>query len=481
MNSEQEITPSSTPRPRVAVIGAGASGLAAAKCLLEEQLEVVIYEQAPQIGGLWNYDDTLPDGGGAMYRSLHTNTSKDTLSFSDFPLPEHTPDFPPRSQVLEYLHDYATHFGLHASLRLNTAVESVERSLEDQWTVRARAGEQVSTERFDGVVVSSGTDCSAQIPPQASADTFTGQVLHSSGYKEPEAFAGQRIVVAGVGSSGVDIAAELSKVASCLWLSTTQSAWFIPRYLLNRPYDHLNTRLSRWLPSRLRMSLFADLILSEYRRLGITRKLLQQRGLVLPPFDLWRTRLTPCNADFLQQIQRGAIAVKPRVSRLSGQQVCFADGSAVEADTLICCTGYELRFPFLSETLLAVEHNRVALYKFVFHPDLPTLAFVGICTVLGSHIPVAEIQARWVAGVLAGRLLLPSTQEMHAEIERFRAHPSHQSPVALLVDPLEYVDEIAKCLGVRPHLWRHPRELPRWVLGPFSAAHYRLDGPGLKR
>jgi dimethylaniline monooxygenase (N-oxide forming) len=79
------------------------------------------------------------------------------------------------------------------------------------------------------------------------------------------------------------------------------------------------------------------------------------------------------------------------------------------------CTSYELCFLFLSDTLLEVEHNRVELYEYVFYPDLPTLAFVGICTVLGSYIPVAEMQARWFAGMFAGRMPLPSNQEVHAE------------------------------------------------------------------
>jgi cation diffusion facilitator CzcD-associated flavoprotein CzcO len=375
-------------------------------------------------------------------------------------LPHHTPDFPPRSQVLQYLHDYATHFGLHPYLRLNTMVESVERSAQQQCLVRVRTGDQLSTEPFDAVVVCSGTDRYSQIPHLAGAETFTGKVLHSSSYKGPEAFAGQRVVVAGVGSSGVDIATELSEVASCLWLCTAQGAWFIPRYLLNHPYDYQTTRFSRLIPYRLGMSLSDRLLLFEYRRMGITRKLLQERGMLLPPFDFWRVRLTPCDADFLQQIKRGTIGVKPRVSSLRDQQVCFSDGSAVEADTIIYCTGYELRFPFLSESLLQVEDNRVKLYKYVFHPDQPTLAFVGICTVLGSHIPVAEMQGRWVARVLAGRMQLPSKQQMHADIVRFRAHPSQQSPVALVVDPLEHVDELAALVGVRPHLWRHPRIVP---------------------
>src|SRR5260370_10298314 len=100
------MAPSPARRRRVAVIGAGVSGLTAAKCLLDEGLEPVVYEQASQIGGLWNYDEALPDGGGVMYRSRRTNTSRHTLVFPDFPLPQTTTDFPSHREVLQHLHDY---------------------------------------------------------------------------------------------------------------------------------------------------------------------------------------------------------------------------------------------------------------------------------------------------------------------------------------------------------------------------------------
>ncbi len=166
--------------------------------------------------------------------------------------------------------------------------------------------------------------------------------------------------------------------------------------------------------------------------------------------------------------------------QLKGYEVRFADGSVIEADALVCCTGYTLRFPLLPEDLVEVKQNRVDLYKHVFHPDLPTLTFVGLCTVAGSHLPVAEMRGRWVARVLAGRLPLPSQEEMHAAIERYRTHPSSQSPVPMQVQLLEYVEEIAAMLGVCPRLWRHPGAVLRWFLGPFSAAHYRLNALGEK-
>ena len=476
MVSDQGMARFPSLKRRVAVIGAGVSGLAAAKCLLDEGLEPVVYEQSPQIGGLWNYDEALPDGGGVLYRALRSNTSKQTLAFSDFPLPETAPDYPHHSEVLQYLRDYAVHFRLQSSIKLNTIVESVKPAAQGQWTVRTRKGEQVTTETFDAVVVCSGRDRYPQMPELPGSDTFAGQVLHSSRYKGPEAFASKRVVVAGVGSSGVDIVTELSTVAQHVCLSTGSGAWFIPRYVLNRPYDHQLTRLAQCLPYRLRLFLFQRLLLLEYRRMGVTLRQLRSRGLPLPRFDLWSARLTPCN-DLLPRIQRGTIQVKPRIAQLEGHEVRFTDGSTIEAEAIVCCTGYALRFPFLPEGLLEIKADRVDLYKHVFHPDLPTLAFVGLCTVAGSHFPVAEMQGRWVARVLAGRLPLPPREEMLAAIECYRAHPSSKSPVPMEVQLLEYVEDIAAILGVRPRLWQHPSAVPRWFLGPFSAAHYRLDEP----
>ena len=479
MVMEHERTLSSQGRRRIAVIGAGASGLVAAKCLLEEGLEPMVYEQSPQIGGLWNYDETLPNGGGVMYRSLRTNTSKHTMAFSDFPLTESAPDFPSHCEVLQYLCDYATHFGLHTYLQLNTVVESVEPKAQGQWTVCTRSGERVSTETFEAVLVCSGRDCSPQLVHPPGAETFKGSFLHSSSYKGPEEFAGKRIVVAGVGSSGVDIATELSKVAESLYLSTEHGAWFIPRYVLGRPYDHQLTRLAEQLPYRLRMFLFSRLLFIEYKRMGVSPHQLQAQGLPLPTFDLWSSRLTPCN-DLLTRIQSGAIQVKPRMTQLERQQLRFADGSFAEVDAVICCTGYELRFPFLPDALLEIKHNGVELYKHVFHPDIPTLAFIGLCNVAGATFPVVEMQGRWVARVLAGSIHLPSREEMHAAIKRYRSHPSHRSPVPMQVQLLEYVEDIAGILGIRPHIWRHLGAAPRWFLGPFSATHYRLDEPDKK-
>ena len=257
----------------------------------------------------------LPDGVGSC--TVRTNTSKHTLAFPDFPLLETASGFPSHSDVLQYLRDYAAHFGLHTYLHLNTMVESVESAAKGKWMVYARTGEQVSTETFHAVVVYSGRDRSHQLVHPPGSETFAGRILHSSSYKGPEEFAGKRIVVVGVGSSGVDIATELSRVADRLYLSTEHSTWFIPRYVLGRPYDHQLTRLAQRLPYRLRLFLFSRLLLFEYRRMGVTPHQLQARGLPLPSSISGvpgsRPALISCNASnpalFTRAVQNKSITL----------------------------------------------------------------------------------------------------------------------------------------------------------------------------
>src|SRR5207237_1958505 len=116
--------------------------------------------------------------------------------------------------------------------------------------------------------------------------------------------------------------------------------------------------------------------------------------------------------------------------------------------------------------------------KHVFHPELPNLAFVGMVTVGGPLPPVAEMQARWVARVLAGAVRLPSPAQMRADVTQRRALQAQRSSYPLRVQLLDYLDEIAAQIGVRPQVPRHLPLAGALLLGPALPAHYRLNGPG---
>jgi hypothetical protein len=101
--------------------------------------------------------------------------------------------------------------------------------------------------------------------------------------------------------------------------------------------------------------------------------------------------------------------------------VVFADGSEVEADVVVYCTGYKVTFPFFAPDFIAAPGNDLPLFRRVFHPDVPGLAFIGLLQPLGAVMPIAEAQSEWVCDYLAGRYVLPPAPELRADIERERA------------------------------------------------------------
>ena len=238
------------PIQRVAVIGAGAAGLTALKALREEGLDPVAFEQSREVGGVWRYDESVSGGGSPAYRSLTTNTSARMMAFSDFPMPHALPEFPARADVLQYLNDYADHFNLRSCIQFNTCVETVEPADDGGWTVHL-AGSSLP-QHFDAVVVASGFYREPRWPSLPGLDTFRGRVMHSGAYQGPEPFAGQRVVVIGAGSSGSDIAAEVSTTAAQVELAARSGVWFSPHFRNGQPADYGLTRMSQLVPARLK-------------------------------------------------------------------------------------------------------------------------------------------------------------------------------------------------------------------------------------
>lgn len=142
-------------KKRIAVIGAGASGLTCIKCCLEEGLEPVCFERSGDIGGLWRYQETPEEGRASIYQSVVINTSKEMMCFSDYPIPDHYPNFMHNSQVLEYFRMYAKEFDLLKYIQFKTTVCSVKKqpdfSTSGQWQVVTECEGKKQVDVFDGV------------------------------------------------------------------------------------------------------------------------------------------------------------------------------------------------------------------------------------------------------------------------------------------------------------------------------------------
>ena len=117
---------------RVAVIGAGPSGIAAAKALLDAGYEnLTIYDRGRDVGGNWVFDDAA--GHSSVFETTHIISSRRYSQYDDYPMPESYPDYPSHQLLADYFQGYARHFGLYPFIRLRTAVERAEPHGEAGW------------------------------------------------------------------------------------------------------------------------------------------------------------------------------------------------------------------------------------------------------------------------------------------------------------------------------------------------------------
>jgi len=230
---------------RVCVIGAGCSGLATIKSLLDEGIkDIVCYEQNAWIGGNWKY--TAEVSHSSVCSTTHIISSKKLSEFSDFPMPEDYPDYPSHEQVLQYFESYADRFNLRDYICFNTKVDTVKKTASDQWEVMLEDG---SSELFTHLLVANGHHSAARHPDWAS--DFSGRYMHSHSFKNNKEFEDEKVLVVGAGNSACDCAVEISRVARRVDLSIRTPQYIIPKFFLGQPSDTFN-KGTLWIPRSIR-------------------------------------------------------------------------------------------------------------------------------------------------------------------------------------------------------------------------------------
>ena len=142
-------------------------------------------------------------------------------------------------------------------------------------------------------------------------------------------------------------------------------------------------------------------------------------GLPKPDHQMLQAHPSVSTAVY-DRLAHGDITVKPNIARFEGKRVFFVDGSDVEADVVIYCTGYKVTFPFFDPDFVSAPDNDLPLYLRMIKPGVPNLFFIGLCQPLGAIFPIAERQAALCGEYLAGRYRLPSESEMTDEMNRER-------------------------------------------------------------
>ena len=408
-------------RKTVCIIGAGSSGIVAAKTLKEYGISFDCFERGSQIGGNWRFNND--NGMSSAYRSLHINTNRIIMAYSDYPMPVDYPMFPHHSHIINYFDNYVNHFGILENIQFNTEVKDVTQDNNRVYHVTTDNGLYL----YDNVIIANGHHWNPRFPDPAFKGNFTGEILHSHFYREVEQIKGKDILVVGIGNSAVDIACEAARTYSGkVVISTRSGANIVPNWLWSIPFDSLASSLTSKLPMIIQRFFLAT-------ALRLARGKQEDFGVPKPKRPLLSEHPT-LSQDLLNLSGRGLVKFKPNIKEFKGKTVIFEDETEQDFDMIVYATGYKVTFPFLKNQSFDVsETNDFRLYKKVIHPDYQGLYFLALIQPLGAIMPLAEVQSKWIAKILNGETKLPNKAEMLKSIQedkqamakRYKESPRH--------------------------------------------------------
>ncbi|HJF13480.1 MAG TPA: NAD(P)/FAD-dependent oxidoreductase [Enteractinococcus helveticum] len=352
-------------RQRIAIIGAGPSGLAALRAFESAERagaeipEIVCYEKQDDWGGQWNYswrtglDQYGEPVHSSMYRNLWSNAPKEALEFAEYTFDEHfgrpISSYPPREVLWDYI---------DGRLRSSNTKDKVHFATAARWvqynettgtftvTVEDLKNRTTSSSEFDRVIVATGHFSFPNAPSFEGIETFPGSVEHAHDFRGAEKLADQRVLMIGSSYSAEDIGVQAYKMGA---RSVTLS------YRSN-PLGHA-----------------------------------------------W-----PQGMEEL-----------PLVQRIDGNTVHFVNGEVREFDSIVMCTGYIHKYPFLPSDLAIDSPNNVypsGLYRGVVWQENPKLYYLGAQDQWFTF-NMFDAQAWYVRDLILGRTALPSAQDRAAHIE----------------------------------------------------------------
>lgn len=354
---------------RVAVLGAGPSGLAALRAFRsaadkgEKIPEVVCFERQDDWGGIWNYTwRTGTDEYGepvhcSMYRYLWSNGPKECLEFADYTFEEHfgkpIASYPPREVLWDYIKGRVEKSNVRDWCRFRTAVRKVEYSDKTgkfTVTVQDLLKDHAYTEEFDYVINATGHFSTPNVPYFEGLEKFNGRVLHSHDFRDALEFKGKDILIVGRSYSAEDIGSQCWKYGARTVTTTYRSA---------------------------------------------------------PMGFHW-----PDNFE-----------ERPLLQRVEKNTCYFKDGTTKDVDAIILCTGYLHHYPYLPDDLRLISANRLwnlGLYEGVVWENNPKFMYIGAQDQFYTF-NMFDAQAWYARDVILGRIALPSRKEMETHSQAWRA------------------------------------------------------------
>jgi cation diffusion facilitator CzcD-associated flavoprotein CzcO len=306
---------------QVLVIGGGAAGLSAAGALKKASFAPVVLERDAAIGGTW----------ARRYDRLHLHTIRQLSGLAHLPMPRRYPRYVSRDQYVRYLQHYARRMGLNVITGCDVRrVTPLVGAADPLWQVETNQGTWTSRV----VVIATGQYSVPRLPSWPGRETYTGQLIHSSDYRNGRAWSGKRALVVGVGNSGAEIATDLVDAgAAFVAISIRNPPFLTRRDTYGLPVQLLSFPLSM-LPPRA-----ADMLARGVMRVAFSD--MHRHGIESPGYTPYQDHRVPViDVGFAEAVKKGRVAVRPDVTGLTPAGVKFSTGQEEAFDLVVAATGF---------------------------------------------------------------------------------------------------------------------------------------------
>ena len=479
-----------TQQKTIGIIGAGVSGLVTAKTMREHGFEVVLFEKEAELGGVWT--------STRRYPNVTTQNTRDTYTFSDFPMPKHYPEWPTGQQVQEYLTNYARHFQVLPYIQFCTTVDHAEPidGGRGGWILHTRQNGLTDEKAVDFLVVCNGVFSEPNMPTVQGRELFDGQVMHSTEFRQEhlDAAKTQKVAVVGFAKSAHDILSQVSSVSSKPVCIYREAKWKMPRIfrglnfkylLLHRfgeslfPYRFLYG-IHKFLHGPMGKPVTSFLVKTIGNQVAAQLKLKQSGLLPDKPFDsIANCSIGLTSDNFYERAATGEIQLeKGEISRFEADGVRLTNGKKIEADMVVFATGFRQTVPFFDAAIsnrLRNQKGWFQLYRNVLPADVPNLSFVGYNPSLFTPF-TSELAAHYSAQYAKGQLDLPGTEAMKAEIARHqewltqRVPHGHSSGTCIIPFSFHHADELMRDMGLKTRRTGNPI---KEFMAPFNPGMYK--------
>ncbi|WP_405921516.1 flavin-containing monooxygenase [Streptomyces sp. NBC_00122] len=371
---------STQPRP-VYVIGGGPGGLAAAAALRARGVRAVVVEKSDEVGASWR----------RHYDRLHLHTTRRLSALPGLAMPRRFGRWVARENVVRYLEKYAEFHGLE--IVTGVEVTRIEREADGGWTLHASGGRVLTA---GAVVVATGFNHTPVLPDRPGLDGYTGRLLHAADYRNPQPYAGQDVLVVGVGNTGAEIAVDLAEGgAARVRLAVRTAPHIVRRSTAGWPAQRTGI-LVRRLPVRL-----VDRLCVPVAKASVPD--LSAYGLPRPGPGLYSRvkegAIPVQDVGLIEAVRAGRVEPVAAVEAFDGAEVVLADGSRITPDAVVAATGYRRALEGLVGHLDGVldERGRPRTHGADTPAQAPGLYFTGFTNPISGMLRELALDAEKIA------------------------------------------------------------------------------------